>query len=181
MTTSSSTNRLRALALLLGVALAVSLLVLVAGTKPAKAAFPGTNGKIAFANYRDDDSGEIYMMNPNGTGKTRLTNNPAAGDSHPALSPDEKKIAFTSFRTNNYEIYTMDAADDDGDNPKRLTRKGQFHGIAFSPDGQKIAYDKGGRRGGIFTMNADGTNKTRITSRSNYGPSWGPAPPAPPI
>ena len=33
------------------------------------------NGKIAFVSYRDGNS-EIYMMNPDGTGQTRLTNNP---------------------------------------------------------------------------------------------------------
>jgi hypothetical protein len=41
------------------------------------AAFPGTNGKIAFQSDRDGNY-EIYVMNADGTGQTRLTNNPAA-------------------------------------------------------------------------------------------------------
>ncbi len=42
--------------------------------EPAQAAFPGKNGKIAFVSYRARASdGDIYAMNPDGTGKTRLT------------------------------------------------------------------------------------------------------------
>ncbi len=71
-------------ALILGAALAASLLVLVAGTKPAEAAFPGSNGKIVFASDRSIVAGdpsssdsEIFTMNPDGTGLTQLTINTA--------------------------------------------------------------------------------------------------------
>ena len=49
--------------------------------------------------------------------KTRLTND-RADDSHPAWSPDGSRIAFTSGRHGNSEIYVMDA---DGSNQTRLT------------------------------------------------------------
>jgi Tol biopolymer transport system component len=51
---------------------------------------------------------EIYVMNANGSGLTRLTNNMAV-DGAPAFSPDGSKIAFTSDRDGNYEIYVMNA------------------------------------------------------------------------
>ncbi|MEW6363287.1 MAG: hypothetical protein AB1714_01470 [Acidobacteriota bacterium] len=38
-----------------------------------QAAFPGTNGLIAFASNRDGNY-EIYVMNADGSGVTRLTN-----------------------------------------------------------------------------------------------------------
>lgn len=51
--------------------------LLAAATLPfASATFPGKNGKIAFASDRDGNY-EIYVMNSDGNGQTRLTNNSA--------------------------------------------------------------------------------------------------------
>jgi Tol biopolymer transport system component len=104
---ANGTFGFRALAaVLLAAALATGLLALV-WTKPAEAAFPGSNGKIAFVSFRDENF-EIYIMNPNGSMQTRLTNN-SAGDDEPAFSPNGKKIAF-SRGGGNSEIYKMNAA-----------------------------------------------------------------------
>jgi len=57
-----------------GVLAAVGMLLLtmlVVG-KPAEAAFPGQNGKIAFTSERDGNE-EIYSMNPNGQGLDPIT------------------------------------------------------------------------------------------------------------
>jgi Tol biopolymer transport system component len=69
----------------------------------------------------------IYVMNAvdsnndgNGDNLKRLTRNPE-NDLSPAWSPNGKKIAFTSFRTDNYEIYTMNA---DGSAQTRRTITG---------------------------------------------------------
>jgi TolB protein len=56
-------------------------------------------------------------MNADGTGQTRLTNNPSWDDS-PSWSPDGNKIAFDSARDGNGEIYIMNA---DGTGQTRLT------------------------------------------------------------
>jgi hypothetical protein len=72
-----------------GVLAAVGMLLLtmlVVG-KPAEAAFPGQNGKIAFETTRDGNY-EIYSMNANGTGLDRLTNNPAFDS-----SPDWQRLS----------------------------------------------------------------------------------------
>ena len=170
MTTSTSTGRFGAL--ILGAALAAGLLLaLVAGTKPAEAAFPGTNGKIAFTVYGQHGGGsfhkEVYAMNPDGTGLTQLTNNPAE-DYAPAFSADGKKIAFTSSRDGSQEIYTMDA---NGSNPTRLTINGaDDFNPAFSHDGTKIAFvsERAHAAGDIYVMNAapeDATNQPqRLTN-----------------
>jgi hypothetical protein len=42
----------------------------------ARAAFPGTNGKIVFETNRDGNE-EIYTMNSDGTNRVDLTRNPA--------------------------------------------------------------------------------------------------------
>jgi TolB protein len=56
-------------------------------------------------------------MNPDGANLRRLTLNKAE-DGFPAWSPDGKRIAFSSNRDGNHEIYVMNA---DGSDQKRLT------------------------------------------------------------
>ena len=56
----------------------------------------------------------------------------------PAWSPDGTKIAFTSNRDGNYEIYTMNA---DGTGQTSLTNNAAYDfDPAWSPDGTKIAF-----------------------------------------
>ena len=59
---------------------------------------------------------EIYVMNANGTGLTRLTSNHAI-DAEPAWNANGK-IAFSSTRDGNFEIYSMNA---NGTGVTRLT------------------------------------------------------------
>ena len=110
----------------------------------AFATFPGENGKIAFYSFRDGNF-EIYVMNADGTGQTRLTNDLFAPegcpcDSHPDWSADGTKIAFISDRAdeNNEDIYVMNA---DGSGQTRLTDS--IHEDSYpswSPDGTKIVF-----------------------------------------
>src|SRR3954453_18230411 len=67
----------------------LSTMLVLAGVAalPAAAAFaayPGANGKIAFGSGRSGN-GDIWAMNPDGSGQTRLTDSPAA-DQSPAWS-----------------------------------------------------------------------------------------------
>lgn len=73
-----------------GLLLALVAIVLVAAS--ATAVVPGVNGLIAYTSLQDGNY-EIYVMNNDGTGQSRLTNNPAV-DSGPAFSPDGRRIAF---------------------------------------------------------------------------------------
>ena len=117
--------------------------------------------KIAFASNRDGNY-EIYAMNPDGSGQTRLTNN-SANDSQPSFSLDGSKIAFASDREGNFKIFVMNA---NGSNLTRLTNNPQDDfSPSFSPDGTKITFVS--KRDGnqeIYVMNADGTGQTRLTN-----------------
>src|SRR5215207_2968252 len=108
-------NYLRVVGMLAAVALVASLFILVTAG-PARAAFPGQNGKIVFGgDYLEDGFREISVMNPDGSDRVSLTN---SEDFAPAVSPDGTKIAFTSNRDGNNEIYLMYA---NGSNKTRLT------------------------------------------------------------
>lgn len=150
-------------------------LCLLALPQSAQATFPGANGKIAFESNRDGNY-ELYTMEPDGSGVTRLTDNPA-DDVDPAWSPDGTRIAFSSKRTGFAEIYTMNA---DGTGIQRLTH---YNASAFhphwSPDGTKLAFSssKDGALN-LYTINADGTGERRLTDQPSiailFADEWSP-------
>ena len=122
-------------------------------------------GTIAFVSNRDGNY-EIYVMNPDGSGVTPLTNTVApVGHFDPAWSRNGKQIAFASNRDGNYEIYIMNA---DGSGVTRLTNGVLFYSFrpAWSPDGEQIAFESNrdaAFNNDIYVMNADGTGVTRLT------------------
>jgi TolB protein len=80
--------------------------------------------KIGFMSARDGNP-EIYVMNWDGSGQTRLTNTPAV-DARPSWSRQGYGIVFTSARDfelpstfPRFEIYIMNG---DGSNQTRLTK-----------------------------------------------------------
>ena len=87
--------------------------------------------KIAFTSTRDGNN-EIYIMNVDGSGQTRLTNN-SVQDFIPSFSPDGSKIAFTSEQDDNGEgeIYIMNV---DGSGQVNLTNNPAYDDApSFSP------------------------------------------------
>ena len=95
-------------------------------------------------------------------------------DEEPQFSPDGKKIAFTSSRAGNYEIWVSDR---EGRNPVQLTSFNgpQLGSPRWSPDSRWIAFDcpqKG--NSDIFVLSADGGAPRRLTSgpSNSVRPSW---------
>jgi Tol biopolymer transport system component len=75
---------------------------------------------------------EVYIINADGSGLTKLTSNSAA-DTRPAWSPDGTKIVFSSDRDGgNLDLYTMDT---DGSDVAQLTN---LPGGAYTPDWQPL-------------------------------------------
>ena len=124
---------------------------------------------------------EIYTSTPDGKNIKNLTNTPGY-DAEATISPNGKKIVFTSERDGDLELYSMDT---NGKNIRRLTNEPGYDGGAFfSPDNKMIVY-----RGShptdpkliqkdkdllkqhlivpltfeVWVMNADGTNKRQVT------------------
>ena len=144
----------------------------VAGPDSAGATFPGQNGKIAFVSDRDGND-EIYVMNADGSGQTRLTNN-LAQDNRPDWSPDGSKIAFASDRDGITQIYVMNA---DGSGVTKLTTfPGTNWSPAWSPDGSRIAFTNIYGTAQVYVINADGSDQTRLTNSTSWDnqPNWSP-------
>jgi Tol biopolymer transport system component len=129
---------------------------------------------IAFATRRDGNY-EIYTMNLDGSGLTRLTVNTRV-DASPDWSPDGTKIVFESTREaivnedgviNNRGVYVMDA---DGNGVTRLFfDENDDEVIAthprWSPDGTRILFSIGTVFIGwtLHVINSDGTALTALT------------------
>jgi hypothetical protein len=106
----AKTNHLGSLTAAAGVLVAEGLLVLmlmVVEVRPAGAAFPGQNGKIAYSGFDGHDS-EIYTIDARGGGRVKVTNNNKP-DLNPTYSPSGKKIAFEGDDGHDSEIYTINA------------------------------------------------------------------------
>ena len=90
-------------------------------------------------------------------------------------APRTAKIAFTSFRGGNDDIYLMDA---DGKNQRNLTNHPGFdYSPAWSPDGRRIAfYSQRPEGSGLYVMDADGKNQRYLTPAGQHNPpaEWSP-------
>ncbi len=133
---------------------------------------------------------DIFIANRDGSNPKPLTTTPGY-DAEATISPNGKKIIFTSDRSGDLELYSMDI---NGKNMKQLTNIPGYDGGAFySPDNKKIVY-RAHRPATeailkdyqsllkehlirpttleIFVMDADGKNQRQLThnGKANFAP-----------
>jgi TolB protein len=152
---------------------------------------PDFSHGYVWAVYPDYD---IYTATPDGKNIKKLVDSPGY-DAEATISPNGKKIVFTSERDGDLELYSMDT---NGKNVKRLTNEPGYDGGAFySPDNKMIVY-----RGShptdpkliardkellkqhlivpitfeVWVMNADGSNKRQVTklNAASFAPFFTP-------
>jgi len=162
---------------------------------------PTTGERIVFASTRDGNY-NIYVMRPDGSEQTRLTDDPAddyeprwspdgtriadgstqtrltnnpSWDLEPDWSPDGQGIAFASLRDGDLEIYLMRA---DGTDQSRLTNDpAHDRDPTWSPDGRQIAFESDrALNNNIYVMNADGSGQAPLTigAVAKVFPAWSP-------
>jgi TolB protein len=141
------------------------------------------------------DNYDIFVADLSGKIVKQLTNSPGY-DAEGTVSPDGKKIVFTSTRSGDLELWTMDT---DGSNQKQITSGlGYDGGAFFSPDSKKIVFRAsrpktheeiaeytGYLKDGlvaptnmeIYTCDADGGNLKQVTNlgKANWAPFFTPS------
>lgn len=149
-------------------------------------------GKYVWGIY---DTYDIFVADTKGNILKQLTNTPGY-DAEATVSPDGKKIVFTSTRSGDLELWTMDI---DGSNQRQITFElGYDGGAFFSPDSKKLvfrasrpktpeaatAYKELLAKGlvqptdlEIFTCNVDGSDLRQITNlgKANWAPFFHPS------
>jgi Tol biopolymer transport system component len=146
---------------LLRAAVALAVAGVIAG---AAAAFPGSNGRLAFF-YAN----EIWVMDADGSNARSL----GAGLS-PSWSPNGRRLAFDAVVNQNYDVWVMAP---DGRGRRRVTTNAApDYFAAWSPDARSVVFtsDRGGED--LFVIDADGRNERRLTNdpRPDWGAAWSP-------
>jgi dipeptidyl aminopeptidase/acylaminoacyl peptidase len=150
--------RLRRMALVTFGLLSLVVAFALLPASAAHATFPGRNGLVAFISNR-----ELFVRAPDGS-EHALTDN-SAQSIEPALSADGRKLAFTSDRDGDYEIYVVDP---EGKRLKQLTRDRNVDETSpkWYPDGTRIAFIRrvGSPTGTseLWVMRPDGREQRRL-------------------
>lgn len=131
---------------------------------------------IAYTSYRPSGQFGAFqdlVLSYIHTGERKMPaeGNPQKQNYLPAWSPDGSKIAFTSNRDGNPEIYVMNK---DGSGLRRMTNHPAIDvNPTWSPTGNQIAWVS--ERTGtpkIYIMNVDGTGQRTLVNEECYRPTW---------
>jgi len=134
------------------------------GNTPVAGTFPTWSPDGARIAFRSTTTGDIWVMNNDGTNPNRITI--SGSDFEPAWSPDGTKIAFSRVSAGNAQIFTVTPIGTSetnlSNNPLVKDRQ-----PAWSLDGTKIAFQRTPNSlnpvGKIWTMNSNGSGQVQIT------------------
>jgi prepilin-type N-terminal cleavage/methylation domain-containing protein len=133
----------------------------------------GDNSSTIYFTSDRDGSTELYSMNVDGTGQTKITDR-AISEEGLALSPDGNMVGFYAGPGAEKDIYVMNA---DGSGVTNLTNyPGQDAFLEWSSSGGRIAFQS--LRLGyfqVYVVNADGSGLRKVPGMSYVGgQKWSP-------
>jgi len=150
----------------LGLALSLVALALAAMSSSAEATYAGPVGRIAFSDYT---TGQLYAVNPDGSGRRQLTHGkPGSVAESASWSPNGRRLiyAFAPTPQTPARIWTINSG---GAHAHRLaTDTAGFRDLApsYGPDGRVIVFARcqpGDGVCAIWRMRGDGSHKLALT------------------
>lgn len=115
--------------------------------------------RIAFTCVVEVGNEDLCLVNRDGSDFVRLTAG-AASESDPAWSPDGRQLAFT--RDKDIALLSFQNG---------VTSLTPGSEPAWSRDGTKLIFAGGD---GLYTIDADGANRARLTTGPHHAPAWRP-------
>lgn len=161
----------------------------VSGMSARSTAATALRNVILFASGQSEGQAQLAIMNPDGTGRQAITNDPQHVYSFPAISPDGRRIAATRFVLDGIVlqsegVFLMNA---DGSGQSLLVNRGLIADAepAWSPDGSQIAFqtfdeEPFGPVARIYVINVDGTGLRKLSPPTDNdfvfddSPTWSP-------
>ncbi len=161
----------------MGAAFRRILLLTLVATACGDGTGPGAAwGRIAFSGSSSSQSSDIYVIDPDGSGRETVTGW-AVDEQYPAWSPNRRQIAFVAPHGAG-SIYVINA---DGTRERDILSGTPFAAnLSWSPDGRSLAFENTpGAGSDIFVVGVDGTNLRNLTQRSfgasmELQPDWSP-------
>lgn len=128
---------------------------------------------MVFSSTQHRPTADVYMKPVGGSAITQLTADPAH-DIMPTISPDGSRIAFTSNRNGNWDIFVMSSR---GGQAVQIT-SGPEHELhpSWSPDGSRLVFCRLGemsRRWELWTVAVDSPGMMEFIGYGLF-PEWSP-------
>ncbi|MFQ5422764.1 MAG: TolB family protein [Phycisphaerae bacterium] len=136
-------------------------------------ALSATSEQLVFASTRHSRFSHLYRKSIDGATITQITD-ARANDAQPVFNPTGQRIAFTSDRSGNWDIWVVDA---DGRNPMQVSNAllPELH-PSWSPNGRSLVYcriNPKESRGELWVAELDHPGVRRLIGEGMF-PAWSP-------